>query len=105
MAERQGKVFEKTVVVTRQVRRRGEKEYEYGMVWLLLPKEYIGKKVLVRVFLGEVLGEEGQKPQAQAQYQLEGREKMTGDLYEKFQIELLRRELERLRGKGYRLYG
>jgi putative transposon-encoded protein len=58
MAEKQGKVFEKTVTVTRQIRTRGEKEYEYGMVWLLLPREYIGKKVLVRAYLIE----EGQKP-------------------------------------------
>jgi putative transposon-encoded protein len=58
VAEKQGKVFEKTVTVTRQIRTRGEKEYEYGMVWVLLPREYIGKKALVRVYLIE----EGQKP-------------------------------------------
>ena len=102
MAEKQGKVFEKNTIVTRQVRRRDGREYEYGMVWVLLPKEYIGKKVLVKVFLVE----DGQKPQAQAQNQNQGQgqapENKTGDFYEKIRVELLKREFERLRENAYR---
>jgi hypothetical protein len=102
MAGKQGKVFEKSVVVTRQIRRRGEKEYEYGMVWVLLPKEYIGKEVLVRVYLVE----DGQKPQPQVQAQSQAPEKSQenkmGDFYEKIRLELLKREFERLRENAYR---
>ena len=103
MAENQGKVFEKTAVVTRQIRRRGLITYEYGMVWVLLPKEYIGKKVLVKVFLVE---EKQAQPQAQNQNQDQGQgqapENKTGDFYENINVELLKREFERLREKAYR---
>lgn len=71
------------------------------MVWVLLPKEYIGKKVLVKVFLVE--GKQA-KPQAQNQGQVpeKSQENKTGDFYEKIRIELLKREFERLRENAYR---
>jgi len=105
MSEKGGKIFEKTAIVTRQVRRREGKIYEYGMVWVLLPREYIGKNVLVKVFLAEDKQAQPQaqkKGQPQAQAPGNGQKPIDRELYDAIQKELLKREFERLRENTYR---